>query len=125
MRDGTGVVTVTPHERRMRELEAMRGVVADLEALVTSSTVGTVPATDVADVFERHISQLPKQSQVLQQFERIAAGLKTGPARTRVEGIRQIALKLRRKADDFARVVEARDARLRTKDSQGGAGGAS
>jgi hypothetical protein len=108
--------TVTPHERRMRELEAMRRVISDLEGLVTSSTVGTVPATDVAAVFERHISLLPEQSQVLQQFERLAAALKQGPARTRVEGIRQIGLKLRRKADDFARVVEARDAKLRKKD---------
>src|SRR3954451_20258082 len=104
---------MTPHERRMLELEAMRGLVADLEALVKSSNVGTVPATEVADAFERHTTGLPPDSKVLEQFQDLSARLRTGPVRTRVEGIRQIALKLRNRADDFARSVEARDARMR------------
>jgi len=96
----------------MRELEAMRGLVSDLEGLVKSSNVGTVPASEVAAAFQRHTSKLPPDSKVLAQFEDVASRLKTGPARTRVEGIRQIGLKLRNKADAFARTVEARDARL-------------
>jgi hypothetical protein len=106
---------VNPHERRMRELEAMRGLVADLEGLVTASTVGTVPAVEVAAAFERHTPNLPPDSKVLAQFQDLASRLRQGPTRTRTEGIRQIGLKLRHRADDFARVVEARDAKLKGK----------
>lgn len=97
----------------MRELEAMRGLVADLDAFVQNTTVGTVPATEVADAFERHTDRLPPESKVLAQFQDLAARLRKGPTRTRVEGIRQISRKLRLKADEFADVVEARDAKLR------------
>jgi hypothetical protein len=106
---------MTPHERRKRELEAMRGLVADLDEFVNSTTVGTVPATEVADAFERHTTGLPPESQLLTQFRDLAARLRKGPTRTRVEGIRQIARKIRLKADEFAYAVEARDARLRGK----------
>jgi hypothetical protein len=106
---------MTPHERRKRELAAMRALVADLDGFVSSNTVGTVPATEVADAFERHTSALPPESQVLKQFQDVAARLRQGPTRTRVEGIRQIARKMRLKADEFASVVEARDDRLRAK----------
>jgi hypothetical protein len=106
---------VTPHERRMRELEAMRGLVGDLDAFVQSSNVGTVPATDVAAAFERHTARLPADSKVLAQFQDLAARLRQGPTRTRVEGIRQISRKLRINADEFAQIVEARDAELRRK----------
>jgi hypothetical protein len=99
----------------MRELEAMRGLVADLEALVKSSNVGTVPAPEVADAFQRRTSGLPADSKVLAQLQDVAARLRQGPARTRVEGIRQIGLKLRHRADEFAQIVEARDAKLRPK----------
>jgi hypothetical protein len=99
----------------MRELEAMRALVADLDAFVQSSNVGTVPATDVAAAFERHTARLPADSKVLAQFQDLAARLRRGPTRTRVEGIRQISRKLRLKADEFADVVEARDAKLRPK----------
>src|SRR5207237_7539448 len=85
---------MTPHARRMRELEAMRGLVAELEALVRSSNVGTVPAREVADAFERHTTRLPPDSKVLAQLQDVASRLRRGPARTRVEGIRQIGLKL-------------------------------
>jgi hypothetical protein len=105
----------TPHERRMLELGATRGLVADLEALVASSTVGTVPAGEVAAAFERHTARLPPDSKVLAQLEDVARRLRQGPSRTRVEGIRQLGLKLRNKADEFARTVEARDARLKEK----------
>jgi hypothetical protein len=106
---------MTPHERRMRELAAMRGLVSDLDDLVKSSNVGTVLATDVATAFERHSAGLPPESKVLAQFRDLASRLRTGPTRTRVEGIRQIAMKLRHRADDFARIVEVRDAKLRPK----------
>jgi hypothetical protein len=106
---------MTPHERRMRELAAMRSLVADLETLVKSSDVGTVPATEVAAAFERRTTGLPPESKVREQFQDLASRLSRGPQRTRVEGIRQIALKLRRRADDFARIVEARDAKLQQK----------
>jgi hypothetical protein len=99
----------------MRELEAMRGLVADLEALVKSSNVGTVPASEVAAAFERRTSGLPPESKVLAQFQDLASRLAKGPARTRVEGIRQIGMKLRHRADDFARIVETRDAKLKPK----------
>jgi hypothetical protein len=106
---------VTPHERRVRELEAMRGLVADLDGFVQSSNVGTVPAIDVAAAFERHTARLPADSKILVQFQGVAARLRQGPTRTRVEGIRQISRKLRIKADEFAHIVEARDAKLRPK----------
>jgi hypothetical protein len=106
---------MTPHERRKRELEAMRGLVSDLDDFVASTTVGTVPATEVAAAFERHTAGLPSESKVLAQFQDLAARLRQGPTRTRVEGIRQIARKLRLKADEFADIVETRDARLRGK----------
>ena len=91
----------------------MRGLVADLDEFVNTTTVGTVPAGEVADAFARHTAGLPPESQLLKQFTDLAARLRQGPARTRVEGIRQIARKMRLKADEFAHVVEARDAKLR------------
>ena|SRR5258705_5870199 len=106
---------MTPHQRRMRELEAMRGLISDLNALWQSTSVGTVPATEVAAVFEQHASSLPEGSKVLEQFERLASMLRQGPTRTRAEGLRQITRKLQRQADEFAQVVEARDAKLRGK----------
>ena len=105
----------TPHERRMRELEAMRGLISDLNSLWESTAVGTVPATEVAEAFERHASSLPAGSKVLEQFERLASMIRKGPTRTRAEGLRQIARKFQLQADEFAEVIEARDAKLRGK----------
>jgi hypothetical protein len=99
----------------MRELEALRALVADLDALWRSSAVGTVPATQVADAFERHTSLLPPESKLLEQFGRLASMLRRGPVRTRVEAIRQIVRKLQLQADEFAHVLEARDSKLRDK----------
>ena len=93
----------------------MRGLVADLDEFVNTTTVGTVPATEVADAFERHAAGLPPESKLLGQYEDLAARLRKGPARTRVEGIRQIARKIRLRADEFAYAVEARDAKLQGK----------
>jgi DNA-binding transcriptional regulator YiaG len=52
---------------------------------------------------------------VLGQLQRLAAMLRRGPARTRAEAIRQITRKLQLQADEFAAVLEARDAKLRGK----------
>ena len=93
----------------------MRGLIADLNVLWESAAVGTVPAGEVAAAFEQHASSLPTDSKVLEQFTRLAARLRQGPARTRAEGIRQISRKLQLQADKFAAVVEARDSKLRGK----------
>jgi hypothetical protein len=108
-------VTTTPHQRRLRELEALRGLVADLDALWRGSSVGTVRATEVADAFEHHMSSLPPGSKLPEQLGRLAAMLRQGPTRTRVEAIRQITRKLQLQADEFAHVIEARDSKLRDK----------
>jgi predicted transcriptional regulator len=105
----------TPHQRRIRELDTLRGLVADLGAMYEATTVGSVPATDVADAFEKHAASLPLESKVLGQLQRLAALLRRGPTRTRAEAIRQITRKLQLQADEFAAVLEARDAKLRGK----------
>lgn len=99
----------------MHELEALRGLVSDLDALWKSSDVGTVPAAQVADTFERHMASIPAGSKLPEQLGRLATMLRQGPARTRNEAIRQIVRKLQLQADQFAHVLEARDARLRAK----------
>jgi hypothetical protein len=99
----------------MLELEAMRELIADLNGLYERTTVGTVPATEVAAAFENHSSALPTDSKILEQFNRLASMLRKGPLRTRAEGIRQITRKLQLQADQFAAVVEARDSKLRGK----------
>jgi hypothetical protein len=106
---------MTPHQRRMRELAAMRGLISDLNVLWESTSVGTVPATQVAEAFEQHASSLPDESKVREQFARLASMVRRGPTRTRAEGLRQIARKLQLQADEFAAVVEARDAKLKGK----------
>lgn len=108
-------MTTTPHQRRLSELSALRGLVADLDALWKGSSVGTVPAVEVADIFERHVEPLPMGSKLAGQLERLAALLRQGPTRTRNEAIRQIVRKLQLQADEVAAVVEARDAKLRGK----------
>lgn len=99
----------------MLELEAMRLIVADLDRMVAATTVGTVPREEVAAVFVRHSAKLPPDSALLDQLDRLATMIRKGPTRTRAEGLRQISLKMRIRADDFARSLEARDARLRGK----------
>ena len=106
---------MTPHERRKRELAAMQGLVADLDEFVRVTTVGTVPATEVAAAFERHTGELPPESKLLAQYNDLATRLRRGPTRTRVEAIRQISRKIRLRADDFAYDLEARDARMQGK----------
>ena len=108
-------MTTTPHQRRLLELDALRGLIADLDALYKGSAVGTVPAVDVAEAFERHTASLPEGSKLADQLGRLAAMLRQGPTRTRNEAIRQIVRKLQLQADEFAYAIEARDAKLRGK----------
>jgi hypothetical protein len=106
---------MTPHERRVRELEARRRLVADLEALIESST-GSVPAADVVTAFEQAIALLPPNSQLSPTFQSLAQRLRReGSGRIAESGLRQLAARLRREADEVSRWVEARDAKLKAK----------
>jgi hypothetical protein len=106
---------MTPHERRVRENKARRQVIADLGALIRSST-GTVPAADVLAVFEQAASSLPADSKLVATFNGLAARLRReGSGRIAESGLRQVVARMRRDADDLARQLEARDAQLRAK----------
>jgi hypothetical protein len=105
----------TPHERRVRENEARRRVVGELEGLIRSSP-GAVPAAQVLAVFEHASASLPDDSKVKAAFEGLAARLrKQGSGRIAESGLRQVVARLRREADDLGRQLEARDAQLRAK----------
>lgn len=107
--------STTPHGRRVLELEARRRVVADLEALIHSSP-GSVPATAVLAAIEHGASLLPPGSKLLTTFEGLAARLRReGSGRIAESGLRQVAARLRREADELGRLIEARDAKLREK----------
>jgi hypothetical protein len=105
----------TPHQRRVLELEAMRGVVADLEALIAASK-GTVPTAAVAAAFEQHSSLLPESSTILGMFQGLAAKLRAEPSPHLAEsGVRRITVRLRQREGDLGRWVEARGTRLDAK----------
>jgi hypothetical protein len=105
----------TPHERRVRENEARRLVVSDLDALIRRSP-GTVPAADVVVVLERASSSLPDDSKLLVTFTGLAQRLRRqGSGRIAESGLRQVVARLRREADDLARQLEKRDERLSEK----------
>jgi hypothetical protein len=101
---------MTPHQRRVRELEALRHVIAACEPHTKSATV---PTRVLAEIFEGHTSGLPADSQVLAQFRSLASRLRQERS-PQIAGsnVRQVVVTLRRKADDLARWVEGRDARL-------------
>lgn len=105
----------TPHERRMAEVVALRGLIAELERLIESST-GTIPTASVAAAFEQHASQLPANSALLGQFQGLAAKLRAEPSPGIAESrVRQVRATLRKREGDMGRWVDARDARLKTK----------
>lgn len=105
----------TPHERRVRENEARRRVVSDLESLIRSSP-GAVPARDVLASFERAAASLPEDSKLLATFNGLAERLRRqGSGRIAESGLRQVVSRLRREADELGRQLEARDAQLRAK----------
>jgi hypothetical protein len=101
----------TPHQRRLRELESRRRLVADCQSLIDSP--GAIPATAVADIFEQHTSLLPANSQLRGQLERLALRLRRTPTVIAEAKLRRVVAGWRQEVEDFARQVERRDARLR------------
>jgi hypothetical protein len=100
----------TPHQQRSREIEALRGLIADFEPHINSATV---PNSTVAAIFERHTARLPANSQLRAQFERLALGLRRNPTDVVVGSrLRQIVVRLKQKDDLLGRAIDARDERL-------------
>ena len=105
---------MTPHERRMRELEASRRLQSDLRGLIDSHP-GTVRSADVAEAFER-ASLRPPESDLLHQLGRLAQGLRSrSAAYIGEEAIRRVIGSLRERSDKIGRRTETRDAKLRQK----------
>ena len=105
----------TPHQRRVKENEARRLVVSELDALIHKSP-GSVPAADAAAAFERAAASLPEDSKLLPAFNGLAERLRRqGSGRIAESGLRQVSARVRREADDIARQLEERDARLSAK----------
>ena len=106
---------MTPHQRRMRELEASRRLQSDLQGLINSHP-GTVPPVAVAEALERCGSLLPTESDLLRQLARLAQGLRSrSAAHIGEEAIRRVIATLRERSDKLGRMMEARDAKLRQK----------
>jgi hypothetical protein len=109
---------MTPHQRRVRELEASRRLQRDLQHLIDSHS-GTIPAESVAEAFERSGSLLPAGSKLLVNLERFAQGLRGRSAGyVGEEQMRRVVAHLRQRSDTKSQVgagIEARDARLRQK----------
>ena len=106
---------MTPHQRRMRELEASRRLQNDLRALMGLHP-GTVPSVAVAEAFERCGSQLPPESDLLRQLARLSQGLRSrSAAHIGEESIRRVIGNLRDRSDKLGRRIETRDAQLRQK----------
>ena len=105
---------MTPHERRTRELEALRRLIADCEAQIESA--GDISTAAVAVAFEQHTSLLPAESQLKGPLEGLARKLRQNPSPVIAESrLRAVVASLRPKADDLGRWVEGRDAKLRTR----------
>ncbi|MEA2330210.1 MAG: hypothetical protein QOH58_348 [Thermoleophilaceae bacterium] len=101
---------MTPHQRRIRELEALRRVIADCEAHISASSI---PTEALATTFETHTSALPEESQLKKQLEGLAKALRRDSATVVAQSrLRRVLMQLRQKADDLGRWVEARDAKL-------------
>jgi hypothetical protein len=107
--------SMTPHQRRMRELAASRRLQGDLQGLIDAHP-GTVPSAAVAEAFERCGSLLPPESDLLRQLERLAQGLRSrSAAHIGEESIRRVIGTLRDRSDKLSRRIETRDAKLREK----------
>jgi len=105
---------MTPHERRTRELEALRRLIADCESQIESP--GEISTAAVADAFEQHTSLLPEDSQLRAPLEGLAQKLRQNPSPVIAESrLRKVVATLRPKRDDLGRWVEAREAKLRTR----------
>ncbi len=106
---------MTPHQRRMRELEASRRLQSDLQGLIESHP-GAVPSVAVAEAFQRGGSLLPPESELQRQFQRLSEGLRRrSAAHIGEESIRRVISALRQRSDTIGSGIEARDARLRQK----------
>jgi hypothetical protein len=104
-------VTVTPHQRRMSELTALRGLIAGCEQHVDSATV---PNATIAAIFEQHTSALPDGSKLRAQLENLTGKLRRDPNGVVVGShLRKVLISLRRNAHNLGKQVEARDAKLR------------
>ena len=103
---------MTPHQRRMRELEASRRLQSDLQGLIDSHP-GTVPSVAVAEAFERCGSLLPPESDLLGQLARLSQGLRSrSAAHIGEESLRRVIRTLRARSDQIGRRIETRDAKL-------------
>ena len=106
---------MTPHQRRMRELEASRRLQRELQNLIDSHP-GAVPTIAVAQAFERCGSLLPPESELLGQLARLSQGLRSrSAAHIGEESIRRVIGTLRERSDKIGRRTETRDAKLRQK----------
>jgi hypothetical protein len=95
----------------MRELEALRQVVAGCEPHLDS---GTVPTTEVADIFEGATARLPDDSKLKGQLAGLARRMRQDASGVIVGSkLRGLIMRLRRQADQLGAALEARDARLR------------
>ena len=107
-------IQVTPHERRTRELEALRRLIADCEAQIASP--GDISTAVVAAAFEQHTSLLPDESQLRAPLQGLAQKLRQSPSPVIAESrLRNVVASLRPKADDLGRWVEGRDAKLKSR----------
>jgi hypothetical protein len=79
---------MTPHQRRMRELEASRRLQRDLQGPIDLHP-GTVPSVAVAEAFERCGSLLPPESDLLRQLASLSQGLtsRSGLTSTRSQSV--------------------------------------
>jgi hypothetical protein len=106
---------MTPHQRRMRELEASRRLQSDLQGLIDSHP-GTVPSAAIAEAFERCGSLLPPESDLLRQLARLAQGLRSrSAAHIGEESVRSVIGTLRERSDKLGSRIENRDTKLRQK----------
>ena len=106
---------MTPHQRRMRELEASRRLQSDLQGLIDSHP-GTVPSVAVAEAFERCGALLPSESDLLRELARLSRGLRSrSAAHIGEESVRRVIGSMRDRSDKIGRRIETRDAKLRQK----------
>jgi hypothetical protein len=104
---------MTPHERRLRELEASRRLQDALQALIDEHA-GTIPTARVAEAFERAGSLLPQNSELLRELARFAEALRGRTAgHVSEESLRRVTSSLRQRSDKEGTGIERRDARLR------------
>ena len=106
---------MTPHQRRMRELEASRRLQSDLQGLIDAHP-GAIPSVAVAEAFERCGSLLPPESDLQRQLERLSEGLRSrSAAHIGEDSLRRVIRNLRERSDKMGSRIETRDAKLRQK----------